>query len=577
MSLRRALLVISVLAMSGCRSPRLLPEHTSDAPQLHAATSAGENVPTASSRSEAPTDAGGGQAADRLQRPPADRHPPDVQLAAHRQEAAIRDPPTTANSSKIEPRATDAPEPLPLPAAAPLRLEDVVASVYASYPTLDAVSRERQIAAGKQLAAMGEFDINLLGETINQPLGYYKNYRHGLGVKQYSWSGAQTFGGYRLGRGFYEPWYKERQTDDGGEFKAGVAVPFLRDRSIDKRRAAVFQARIDRAAAEPQLQLEVIDAIRAASTTYWGWVAAGRQAKIAEQMLQLAAERQKGLQTRFERGDIAGIELVDNERLIVSRQGKLIEAELKLRQASIKLSLFLRDATGTPLLALPEQLPAELPAIGPLPESEETEQVADALARRPELRLITLDQQRQEVEVRQASNLVLPSLDGLVTGSQDVGDPASPKGDKSPFELEAGLQLEVPLQRREARGKMLSAQAKLAQLSAKRVYAVQSIAAEVQASRAAVAAHFAAVEQARRGAELAGQLADAERTKLDRGDSNILMVNLRESAAADAELLAIDAIANYFVAEANLHAALAAELSDAASLDRSASSGDAAR
>jgi hypothetical protein len=83
-------------------------------------------------------------------------------------------------------------------------------------------------------------------------------------------------------------------------------------------------------------------------------------------------------------------------------------------------------------------------------------------------------------QIRQASNLTLPALDGVVAGSQDVGAPTSEKRDKSQFELEAGVQLEVPLQRREAAGKLRAAQAKLAQVAAKRRLSEQKIVAQVQ-------------------------------------------------------------------------------------------------
>jgi outer membrane protein TolC len=55
-------------------------------------------------------------------------------------------------------------------------------------------------------------------------------------------------------------------------------------------------------------------------------------------------------------------------------------------------------------------------------------------------------------------------------------------------------------------------------------------------------------------------MADAERKRLARGDSDILTVNLREIAAFDAELLAIDAAAEYFMAIALLNAAMGNEL-----------------
>jgi outer membrane protein TolC len=451
--------------------------------------------------------------------------------------------------------------PAPLGTTTEATLDDVITSVYASYPALDAAARERQIAAGKQLASMGKFDSNLVGQAISEPLGYYKNYRYDLGVKQYNWGGSQTYAGYRLGRGFFEPWYLERDTNQGGEFKAAITLPFLRDRDIDKRRAAVFKAQLDQTAAEPIVQLEVIDAVRSASIAYWDWVASGQRAEIARELLQLAINRQQGLEKQAARGAIAGIVLVDNERLIVSRQAKLIEAERKLEQSAIKLSLFFRDSQGTPLMVAPDQLPADFPAVtAPEPIAESIE-VAQALRQRPELWLLSLESERAQVDVRQASNLLLPSIDGVMVASQDVGAPTKQIRDKSQFEMEAGALIEVPLQRSEARGKLQAAQGKLAQISAKRRLTEQKIAAEVQGARTALAAEYAALQQARQSVSLARQMEEAERKKFAQGDSDLLIVNLREQATADAEALVVDAAANYFMAAAQLHAAIAGELS----------------
>jgi outer membrane protein TolC len=451
------------------------------------------------------------------------------------------------------------PEILP-PPDAPISLDDVITAVFASYPSLDAAAREQQITAGKQLSASGEFDQMLFGDIMTEPLGYYENYRYRLGVKQYQWNGTQTFAEYRLGRGSFEPWYLERQTNAGGEFKVGVAVPFVRDRDIDKRRAAVLLAQLDNASAEPIFQLEVIDSVRAASIAYWEWVAAGQRVKISKQNLDLAVERQAGIEQRVAKGEIAAIDIVDNERLIVSRQAKLIESERKLQQAVIKLSLYLRDPRGIPLLASQEQMPSGFPVEEELAQDIEEEQIAIALSSRPELILIGLEQEKQRVEVEQASNLTLPSMTGLFTASQDVGAPTSFKRDKSPAELEAGVLLDVPLQRSEAMGKLQTARGKLAQLAAKRQLLEQTIVAQVQNYRTALDANLAALKQAKRGAQLADEMADAERKRLARGDSDILTVNLREIAAFDAELLAIDAAAEYFMAIALLNAAMGNEL-----------------
>jgi outer membrane protein TolC len=173
---------------------------------------------------------------------------------------------------------------------------------------------------------------------------------------------------------------------------------------------------------------------------------------------------------------------------------------------------------------------------------------------------LQLEAERANVDVRQASNLALPAFDGLVSGSQDVGSPTSEKRDKSQFELEAGVAFEVPLQRREAIGKLRAAQGKLAQVTAKRRLSEQKIVAQVQGARTALTAAYAGLQQAERNVELARQMEDAERVKFERGDSDLLLVNIREQATADAAVLAVDAAATYFMAQAQLRAATAGEL-----------------
>lgn len=68
------------------------------------------------------------------------------------------------------------------------------------------------------------------------------------------------------------------------------------------------------------------------------------------------------------------------------------------------------------------------------------------------------------------------------------------------------------------------------------------------------AAHRRA-EIAARQIELAERLAEAERQRLALGDSTILVVNLREEAAADAAASAIDASADYHKSRARYQVA----------------------
>ena len=130
-------------------------------------------------------------------------------------------PPTIPGSESL-PVPIDAPPPgtTPEEVAAPsaaLELRDVVASVQANFPLIQAAMDERQIKSGEELASWGAFDHKLKAASETEPLGYYENYRHGIGVERDTMWGGKTVAGYRIGRGSFEPWYLERQTNEGGE------------------------------------------------------------------------------------------------------------------------------------------------------------------------------------------------------------------------------------------------------------------------------------------------------------------------------------------------------------------------
>lgn len=436
-----------------------------------------------------------------------------------------------------------------------LPLEAVIAAVYERYPLLQAALYLRNIAVGEQVAAAGEFDLKLKGASENGPLGFYQTYRQSIGVVQPLYGGGEVFAGYRIGRGDFQPWYLERQTNGGGEFKVGAGLPLLQNADIDPRRAALWQAQYGRQLAEPDIQAQLIAFVQEASYAYWEWVAAGASYRIAERILHLAEDRTDRIRSQVEAGLIDPPELTDNLRLVAERRSKLADAERKVQQAAAKLSLFLRDAQGRPIIPELSQLPS-FPEPQPLRADTTPQEIELALQQRPELSALDWVRRQYEVEYAQAQNTVLPALDAVVSGSQDVGEPTSPKRDKSPFELEAALYLDVPLQRRKARGKMTAVEGKIAQLAAKRRLVADKIAVDVQTAKVALLAALVQVEQSREAVRLAEDLAERERQNLERGLSDLLKVTLREQYAVESAEKAVEALLQYFRAQADLRAAL---------------------
>lgn len=437
-----------------------------------------------------------------------------------------------------------------------IELEQVVESVYRSFPLLEAALLTRDRAFGEHLAAQGAFDLKLKATTENGPLGFYQTYRQSIGVEQPTFRGGALFGGYRLGRGNFQPWYGERQTNDGGEFRTGVAVPLARNVNIDARRAELWRTDLDRQLAEPEIRLQLIDFVREASHAYWEWVAAGRRQQIAASLLKIAEDRNDAIRRKVETGDTEPPVLQDNRRLIVSREAKLIDAQRKRQQTAIKLSLFYRDDQGQPLVAEESQF-ADFATPPEFDENALDADVQAAIANRPELLAMDLLREQLEIDLAQARNELLPEIQAVVVGIQDVGGPTSKKKDKSPYELEAGLFLEVPVQRRKARGKMTAVEGKLGQLAAKRRMTADKITTEVTAVYAALLAAYKQITRAHESAELAVRLAEIERRKFALGESDLLSVNLREQQAAEAQSTEVDALYEYFAARADYHAILA--------------------
>ena len=459
-----------------------------------------------------------------------------------------------ASPSATTPISAPAPERVN---SAALDLDEVINSVISSYPLLQSAFYSRNIAQGELLQANGEFDLKLKADTLNRPLGFYENYRHSIGAEQPLFSGGSVFGGYRLGRGDYPAYYGERATKLGGEFKAGAIIPLLQNRQIDDRRAGIWRNNWEVQSVEPDIQAQLIGFVQAASIAYWNWVAAGQIVLVNEDLLKNATERNDGLKTRVKNGDASEIELVDNERLIVSRRTKLIDARRKFQQSAYKLSLFLRDDSGNPRVIDDSRLPREFPREDDPALRNLDNDLQLAIANRPELRALSIFREQLNIDLCAAENLRLPQLDAVVSGSQDVGEASSPKkDDKSPFELEGGVIASVPLQRRKAAGKAMAIEGKLTQVRAKSQFTQEKIIAEVQSASAALNAAFQQLELARRSLELARQMETAERRKFDLGDSNLLLVNLREQATADAASTRVEAHLNYFDAAADYRAAL---------------------
>ncbi len=432
----------------------------------------------------------------------------------------------------------------------------MIASVARAFPVIEQARLQNGVASGERLSASGFYDHKLQGYTLSDPTGFYRNYRHGIGVARQLWWGGYLSAGYRVGRGDFEPWYKERETDKGGEFKLGLVQPLLQGHALDPARVALFQANLRQQAVGPEVERALLTSANEAALAYWKWVSMGSMLEAQRELLELAERRTKQLEDLVQAGKNKAIDLIFNEQLVAERKLKVIETQQKFRESGFKLSLYLRDEIGNPMLPSDEWLPKNFPIIQMLPGDFQRD-LADAIARRPELRTLSLEMQHVTWDLRLARNQLLPQFDLVSEGSQDAGDPASSANDKSRFELEVGLQGEVPIQRRKARGKMQSSQSKIAQLEQKIRYQQDKIGVELQTARNALELAAQEVQQAELALRSSIDSLDRYTYAFTQGQVDLVYLNLLESKTNEYELKLLESQSKWFSALAEMQAALA--------------------
>lgn len=440
----------------------------------------------------------------------------------------------------------------------PISLAAVLQSVNSQYPPLLMALIERDIASGRLRQAQGAFDLNFLSKGSFNPSGFYDGSAADFVFDQpLPFWGGNAFAGYRVSSGSLADYDKNRTQIDG-ELRMGLRLNLLRDGPIDSRRAALWKARLDQEIADPFIQRQRLDITRTATRAYVNWLAMGLRLGVTENLRRIAQDRDDAIAQLVEAGQLAPIVKVDNERLVLSRELAVVQAQRRFEAASIELSLFFRDAQAEPMRITRQHLATEFPKIEMVLRENVAPATLAAYRLRPELRRINLVAQKFGIDEKLAKNGLLPNLDLTASVSEDVG--RSPYKDLNETESMLGLEFKMPLPLNEASGRLEVVKAELARLDADAKFTRDRIGAEIQDAWSAISAAYLQIGQTRRNVELSEQLEAGERERFEKGASDLLALQIREQAAFDARLMEVDARADFFRAKADFEAATAVAL-----------------
>lgn len=452
-----------------------------------------------------------------------------------------------------------------------LSLAEVIESVQDKDPRLKAARYQVDHAEGQVLSARSGFDTVFSYENMAQPP--YGSSLNRLRLDQATpLYGLTAWVGYQIGfRGprnipttctlpgsFDFSGCGRIVNSTGGELFAGFTLPLLRGGWTDRRRTDIKQSKLEKdrmshARDATQLMLEL-----EAATAYWDWVAAGMNMKIEQQLLDLAVTRNDKLLRQIELGAVDRLVGLDNKRVILDRQARLVTAERKFQSSALALSLYLRDENGDPVVAGADRLPGDLPEMPPPADYDLDSDVETALEQRPDLRAQKRYFEQSNVEVRWARNQRVPRLDFSAQLNHEMGNnPNQDPGEIMPLRTNmfTWVNLEVPIPMRFGRGQVRSAESTRRIIGAEMQLLENQIAVEVADAHISVETAYQTAILAGSQVGLTKQLAEAELKRFELGDGDLLLVNLRELAIADAASAEVSAVTEYFIAKARLEVA----------------------
>ncbi len=439
----------------------------------------------------------------------------------------------------------------------PLLPGEVLRSSALTFPSiLEAFEREAA-ARSDQLSADGAFDLMLKGEYYDRLTGFYSG---GFGkvearqpLRPY---GAEVFGSYRVSDGTFPTYENYNYTNQLGEAKVGALLSLLRGRDIDSRRFAIEDTRLAASQARLDVLLVQLNVQHEALRAYWRWVGAGEEIRVFEELLEIAEARQIGLTREVNQGARARIALTENEQNLLARRSLLEDAQRNLAVAANSLGFYLRGSNGQMIVPTREMLPdlASMTAVAPVERLVATP-VNEVIQTRPELQTFRLALERANNRVDLRRNDLLPKLDASVELSRDFGQlgPGGPGFDST--DAVVGLTFTVPLQRRDARGRLQRAEAELRETELRQRRIADQITTEVSNIIDNLSASLRIADLADAEVKQANAMVQAERTRFRLGAGEFFLVNAREEAAANAQIKAIRAKLAGRLAEASYNAA----------------------
>lgn len=415
-----------------------------------------------------------------------------------------------------------------------------------NHPDIISAGIKKEIASAKRLEAQGAFDPSINSQDFfyrynssSAPGQVQEAFMSNTSLDFLTGYGAKFGIGAKFAQGDIKT--PLSPTGDGGEYFVRAQIPLLRGAIYNSKFVKEKSSRLDETISDYLLFMTRLQTLNSGAKAYWDWVVHKKIMDVETNLLNIVSEQVDFVQAQVDFGNMPAISAVEAQREIQKRQGKVNTALRKFQASTIKLSKFIWTQDGRPF-ALPaeNQVPVALEDPALLVKDDINEAKLNALINRPEFKALDLSREISKLERGLAKNQMLPQLDtyvnaGLETGEDSISGPS----------LEAGLNISLPLRRREARGQKEQAELRIKQLNLEERKLIQNVFLEIEDTASYVETSYMRYLAAKSDYELSAKLEEGEKLRFELGDSTLFLVIQRQRATVEANIELLKTIADY--------------------------------
>ena len=430
-----------------------------------------------------------------------------------------------------------------------LAFDDFVKIVKDNHPDIVSAELSRQIANSKRLEAQGAFDPSINSQNFfnrfnssSAPGDAQEAFTSNTSVDFLTGYGAK----FGLGAQFAQGDIKTPVSPTGGagEYFLMAQIPLLRDAIYNSQYIKEKSAKLNEVIADYLLFRAKLKTLDSGTKTYWNWVASKKILDIETDLLNLVNGQVGFVEQQADLGNFPKISIVEAQREVQKRQGKVNSALRSLQASSLDLSKFVWTNSGAPY-AIPEpnQVPEEIPLPMVLIEDEVEDAKLNALVNRPEFKALDLSRDISNLERKLAKNQMLPQLDAYIKSGVETGE------DSIGPAVKAGVNVSLPLRVRTAQGRKQQAELKIKQLNLQERQLIQNVFLEIEDTASAVNTAYQKYLAAKKNYDLSLKLEEGEKDRFELGDSTLFLVIRRQRATVQANIELIKTTADYHIAK----------------------------